>query len=447
MTVALNLANFADGTTQFDLRPLTLFSGNPQNPCGPNNQYAPFGATLAGCTQLTASNAAPAGLNLEAYPYTLPEDYPSRTNRILIGKNLDEVGLYDQNLRDAIETGLELSGQGLRAQSSAGEIARLILGFVPVIGDSVDLLEQLYNRASGRGVDPVIAFLAGAGLALDVATGGAGDITAGLKGVYRFSKSSAGFFALQIRTTVTGLITGRARPSVALSTLRAQFQTVSTLFFREGWRGVVSADRLGRGLRNTPVCPVLTGQGISAQNQCDPTIIQAVVQNIAKSAFDARVSAADLQQALIRVCCSPADGGGGYITGAEKLVIEASRRQTADGIRGVISEARGGDLLRNAGWINLSFPTAKVRLTDGREVEVDFFGTGKDGVDRVVEIKAGGRGVSRSQEQNLIDAANALGKRPATLVTVEAKLRDPQFLRNLRSKGIDVIDGAGNVRN
>jgi hypothetical protein len=68
-------------------------------------------------------------------------------------------------------------------------------------------------------------------------------------------------------------------------------------------------------------------------------------------------------------------------------------------------------------------------------------------VDRVVEIKAGGRGVSRSQEQNLIDAANALGKRPATLVTVEAKLRDPQFLRNLRSKGIDVIDGAGNVRN
>ncbi|GIW28732.1 MAG: hypothetical protein KatS3mg070_2095 [Meiothermus sp.] len=114
-----------------------------------------------------------------------------------------------------------------------GDVARLILGFVPVIGDSVDLLEQLYNRASGRGVDPVIAFLAGAGLALDVTTGGAGDITAGLKGVYRFSKSSAGFFALQIRTTVTGLITGRARPSVALSTLRAQFQTVSTLFFRE----------------------------------------------------------------------------------------------------------------------------------------------------------------------------------------------------------------------
>ncbi|MFC6920056.1 PKD domain-containing protein [Meiothermus taiwanensis] len=380
MTVALNLANFADGTTQFDLRPITLFSGNPQNPCGSNNQYAPFGATLSGCTQLSASYAAPAGLNLETYPYTLPEDYPSRTNRILIGKNLDEVGFYDLNLRDAIEGGLELTGQSLRAQSSAGEIARLILGFIPIIGDSVDLLEQLYNRASGRGVDPVIAFLAGVGLALDVTTGGAGDITAGLKGVYRFSKSSAGFFALQIRTSVTSLITGRARPSVVLSTLRGQFQTVSTLFFREGWSGVVSADRLGRGLRNIPVCPVLTGQGISAQNQCDPATIQAVVQNIAKSAFTAEVPATRLLQALIRVCCSPADGGGGYIKGAEKLVAKAARQNEPSGIRGIIGEAEGADTLRRADLTNLEFPSSPVLLPDGRTVEVDLFATGKDGV-------------------------------------------------------------------
>ncbi len=191
MTVALNLANFADGTTQFDLRPITLFSGNPQNPCGSNNQYAPFGATLSGCSQLTASYTAPAGLNLETYPYTLPEDYQSRTNRILIGKNLDEVGLYDQNLRDALEPSLDPNGlspqSGVGAQSTSGEIARLILGFIPIIGDSVDLLEQLYNRASGRGVDPVIAFLAGAGLALDVTTGGVGDVTAGVKAAYRIS--------------------------------------------------------------------------------------------------------------------------------------------------------------------------------------------------------------------------------------------------------------------
>ncbi|GIW28725.1 MAG: hypothetical protein KatS3mg070_2088 [Meiothermus sp.] len=145
----------------------------------------------------------------------------------------------------------------------------------------------------------MIAFLAGAGLALDVTTGGAGDITAGLKGVYRFSKSSAGFFALQIRTTVTGLITGRARPSVALSTLRAQFQTVSTLFFREGWRGVVSADRLGRGLRNTPVCPITATVTTLA---CNPTEILQIVQQIAQTAFRVKYSATELSSALIRVC-------------------------------------------------------------------------------------------------------------------------------------------------
>ncbi|MDT7921252.1 MAG: PKD domain-containing protein, partial [Meiothermus sp.] len=328
MLVALNLANFADGATQFDLRPITLFSGNPANPCGSNTQFAAFGATLSGCTQISASYEAPAGLSLEAYPYTLPPEYPSRTNRILIGKNLEELEFYDQNLRDAIVPSPDLNGQGLQSQSQAGEIARLILGFIPIIGDGVDLLEQLYNRASGRGVDPVIAFLAGAGLALDVTTGGAGDITAGLKGVYRFSKSSAGFFAEVIRNSVVGLVGGRARPSAVLETLRNQFQTVSTLFFREGWRGVVSADRLGKGLRNAPVCPIATRQGVSAQNLCDLTTIQTVVQNIAKSAFDARVSAADLQQALIRVCCSPADGGGGYIKGAESLVNEASRSRT-----------------------------------------------------------------------------------------------------------------------
>ncbi|GIW27575.1 MAG: hypothetical protein KatS3mg070_0938 [Meiothermus sp.] len=241
MTVALNLANFADGTTQFDLRPLTLFSGNPQNPCGPNNQYAPFGATLAGCTQLTASYAAPAGLNLEAYPYTLPEDYPSRTNRILIGKNLDEVGLYDQNLRDAIETGLELSGQGLRAQSSAGEIARLILGFIPIVGDAVDGLEQLYNAATGRQVDPVLAVLSAAGLALDLGTGGVGDVTAGVKAAYRvslaISRQGGGLVALVIREQFVQFTRGRLSPQALVDGLRQRFGRMVDLARARGCGG------------------------------------------------------------------------------------------------------------------------------------------------------------------------------------------------------------------
>lgn len=261
MTVALNLANFADGTTQFDLRPLTLFSGNPQNPCGPNNQYAPFGATLAGCTQLTASYAAPAGLNLEAYPYTLPEDYPSRTNRILIGKNLDEVGLYDQNLRDAIETGLELSGQGLRAQSSAGEIARLILGFIPIVGDAVDGLEQLYNAATGRQVDPVLAVLSAAGLALDLGTGGVGDVTAGVKAAYRvslaISRQGGGLVALVIREQFVQFTRGRLTPRGLVDGLRQRFGRMVDLARARGCGGfslnnvcLATYDRLGVGYKN-----------------------------------------------------------------------------------------------------------------------------------------------------------------------------------------------------
>jgi PKD repeat protein len=244
MLVALNLANFADGATQFDLRPITLFSGNPANPCGSNNQYAAFGATLSGCTQISASYEAPAGLSLEAYPYTLPPEYPSRTNRVLIGKNLNEVGFYDQNLRDAIEPSLGLNGQGLQSQSQAGEIARLILGFIPIVGDAVDGLEQLYNAATGRQVDPVLAVLSAAGLALDLGSGGLADVSAGVKAAYRislaFARQGGGLVAEVIRAQFVQFAAGRLSPRALVNSLQQRFATIIELSKARGCGGFIN---------------------------------------------------------------------------------------------------------------------------------------------------------------------------------------------------------------
>lgn len=170
-------------------------------------------------------------MSLPAYPYTLPDNYASRTNRVLVGKTTDEVALYDLHLRDAVEPVEDLGllrGQGrVTTQSTAGDIARLILGFIPVVGDAVDGLEQLYNAAVGKQVDPVIAVLSAAGLALDLGTGGTGDVAGLLKGAYRGSlllaKQGGGVIAMVIKDEVGRLTTGRISPRLFIDTLKPRF--------------------------------------------------------------------------------------------------------------------------------------------------------------------------------------------------------------------------------
>jgi hypothetical protein len=47
---------------------------------------------------------------------------------------------------------------------------------------------------------------------------------------------------------------------------------------------------------------------------------------------------------------------------------------------GFVGEALGGDTLRRAKFTKLEYSTKDVRLDDGRDVEVDMFGTGPNGV-------------------------------------------------------------------
>jgi hypothetical protein len=62
-----------------------------------------------------------------------------------------------------------------------GSAVSIAIGFVPILGDSVDLLTEVTKAALlGKKADPVIVVLASIGLALDIGTGGTADITAPL---------------------------------------------------------------------------------------------------------------------------------------------------------------------------------------------------------------------------------------------------------------------------
>ena len=104
-----------------------------------------------------------------------------------------------------------------------------MIGFLPVIGDSVDGLEQLYFAATGKQVDPVVAVLATAGLSLDLATGGLGDVTNIFKGVYRVSRDAGGVVAVVIRQLSDGLFAGRITPTAYVNALKTRFVKVVIL--------------------------------------------------------------------------------------------------------------------------------------------------------------------------------------------------------------------------
>lgn len=253
LQVAVNVNDFVDGRAQFDLTRIRLFSKSRTdgNPCFRNITFSEWipsagmrsGVTLQGCRDVTVGHEAPNGLNLPTYPYRLPAEYVSRTNRILVGQNLNQVALYDQNLRDAIEPSLDPSGlslQRVQAQSTSGEIARLILGFIPIVGDAVDGLEQLYNAATSRQVDPVLAVLSAAGLALDLGTGGLGDVTAGVKFAYRVSlslTSRGGVVAAVIRAEFVRFSSGRVSPRALVGALHQRFVRIVDLARARGCGG------------------------------------------------------------------------------------------------------------------------------------------------------------------------------------------------------------------
>ncbi|GIW28735.1 MAG: hypothetical protein KatS3mg070_2098 [Meiothermus sp.] len=109
------------------------------------------------------------------------------------------------------------------------------------MGDAVDGLEQLYNAATGRQVDPVLAVLSAAGLALDLGTGGVGDVTTGVKAAYRvslsISRQGGGLVALVIREQFVQFTRGRLSPQALVDGLRQRFGRMVDLARARGCGG------------------------------------------------------------------------------------------------------------------------------------------------------------------------------------------------------------------
>jgi PKD repeat protein len=221
--VKVPLATYTNGTTQLDLSQIRVYSAPTcdtasfyQLPTNyPTGLTVPttFTESLFGCNTVTATYDAPVGTPVEAYPYTIPADYLSRTNRIFLGKSADEQTKYDNNFKDV-----------------PGNVATFVIGFIPILGDSVDLLTQVYNSAVGKAVDPVMATLATGGLILDITTGGIGDLTSIFKGAYRLSLQAAeqglgGVLAAVIKEQAQNLLTGAITARQFIQGLGDRFKT------------------------------------------------------------------------------------------------------------------------------------------------------------------------------------------------------------------------------
>jgi PKD repeat protein len=198
-----------DGTILYRL-PNPVAGGTPANTT----------KSIAGCTFVTATFEAPTNTALPAYAYTLPADFDTTTNKIKLGTNTTEP--YDNNFKDV-----------------PGNVATFVIGFIPILGDSVDLLTQVYNTAVGKEVDPVLATLATGGLILDITTGGIGDLTSIFKGGYRLSLQLAeqgigGVLSAVIKEQAQNLLTGAITAKQFIETLAERLKSVVDIALTPG---------------------------------------------------------------------------------------------------------------------------------------------------------------------------------------------------------------------
>lgn len=451
MLVYVPVSAFADGTLQFDLSQVEVqgFSN-----CGTDTQYVSlYGVSQSGCTVMQTTPDLPLAAGASAgtlssqtltpqmgngtttarpYPYTVtPAAYRAQTNRVVAGRTPQE--------RYAIE----------RAQRFFdGPTVRLVIGFIPIVGDSVDLLEQAYNAASGKKVDPVIAVLATAGLAMDITTGGVGDFTAGLKGAYKVSlnlaKQGGGFLAETLADRVRALVAGKSSPSSTMAALSSQFVVVGKVFFKDGFQAVVYLDRLAFGLKNIPaVCPL----SLSSQS-CGGPFVFDTIKALANFAFSADFSRKDFFRALLKLTYKTSDGGN-YTLGIEKLIaksIDASKSPTQAEklklIKGIYGEAVAAQRIRELGGnlIELSRPI----LSGGKEIgEIDLVANFL-GKTRVFEIKRYSTS-SDDQLKRLANYANSNSARATYITGAKAVKKNPKTICELLVLGVDVLNDAYEV--
>ena len=148
--------------------------------------------------------------------------------------------------------------------------------------------------------------------------------------------------------------------------------------------------------------------------------------------------------ALKKVCCAKADGGG-YLEGAENLLDSAASGRMVGNTRGVYAAAIAGDAFRSAGFTSIKYPKDKSYiLKDGRLSEPDLIVIDKKGVKRVIEVKNDGM-LELGQESILKEIATMETAIPS-FINVQKSLKKAQ-MSALRRIGIDVLDLNGDVIN
>lgn len=208
MIVYANVDTFANGAT-FDL---TQFMLDPTLECAQDETFAAGGYYLHGCQQLQLSHITP---KVNGTVAALSADLSAQA--ISISDIRRWVGPVNRTLFNAINYGknaLSRAGIDRLLASYEGSAVSIAIGFVPILGDSVDLLTQVANQATGKGADPVIVVLASIGLALDATTGGIGDVTAPLKAIYKLGGTSKHIINVLVGTVKT------MRPSEAILKLK-----------------------------------------------------------------------------------------------------------------------------------------------------------------------------------------------------------------------------------
>lgn len=422
VTVKVPLGGAAGNDVEFSLDRVRL---SRDGTCS-NDSTSPLRGYLSGCVTVDAghevfANAPP----MEPFAYTLPPEALSRSGAVTLGASEADRDLTWANF-----------GNGTL------EVAKFGINFIPFLSDGGDLLGQIYNSASGKGADPVISTLSASGLILDVATGGFGDFTAGIKGVYKLSLQSNGFFSAVIKTSVSDFVTSGRSAREIIDGLSTQFNVVSKLFFNGGLNAVRSADQLAKGLSKLP-CPV-SASSLSALAGCSPAEISGIVARVIENATTDGVGA-QLNDSLIKVCCSLEDGGSGYIKGAENLVERAAQGSAnVRNLEGVISEAKVGDSLRSSGFNDLEYPSRNsYTAPGGGQTEPDLIGFDTTGQKRVIEVKTGSL-YNDEQIANLLFVANQIEGSPKPSIVSVAGLF-PDILEKAVDAGIDVLDVSGNV--
>jgi hypothetical protein len=450
MVVYVPVSTFTDGTTKFDLNSVLV---GPSG-CGQDNNYAFGGFSESGCQIITATsevpifpaasvttpgslkalstNGVPSQYEIQNYPYLVLQEVSNSFNRFLFGT----VGQ-----RQYIEA--------LKAYD--GSNAALLVGLLPFVGDSADLLTQAYFSKFDNGGDPVVVTLAAIGLTVDVLTGAGGTPATAVKSVYKLSKKASGFLADDIRLTVKNIIDNKIKPTAALKIVLDKYSLFGKLFLRDGAPAITLADRLANGLTSLPSCPIISTLSLTAQSCSKLNVLQAVVR-IGEKLFSLDVPRIEVFRTFINVCCSKALGGGGYILGAEKLLAKLAKAKIPQDIVGALSEARAGALLRDAGK-SVEFPGENVfKLLNGGTSSPDLVLRDAAGnITHLIEVKTAAV-IPRAKEavlKSMIEVLNsqnpAVVVRPGFIALTKELSREQLAL--YRRVGIDVFDKSGRIIN